>query len=515
MSFLRCLILTLIISLSALSCYAQNQMVVDSLNRGYLTAEHDTEKVHYLFELGNVLIGPNPDTVLIIEMLIQSIAEKNLASPNKSLKEQYLFFKAEALNNIGYIHDDKGNIKEALSYYEKSLEIKKILSQSNDQLIAIAAKKGIAESLNNIGYIHNYRGAIASALDYYSQSLKIRETLNDRYGIANSLNNIGMVYKAQDDLDEALNYYLKSLKIKEELNHKYGIGESWNNIGEIHTLRGNLKEALECYQKSTDILLEIGEKVGSAIALNNIGSVHIELDNMEVALSFFQKSLKIRETIGDKKGIAEALNNIGIIRLERGEPEAARECADRCMRYSKELGYPEYIKRSANLLKKIYLQESNYKSALEMYELYTQMSDSIKNEATVKATIRQQTKYEFEKAQLIKEQATKELIRVSTEKMERRDNLQYSVILISILVLFGSILALGFFRVSERTAEGTIFFSFLILFEFFLVLADPYIDNWSGGAPGFKLLFNAGIAALIFPAHAFFEDKLKARLTKR
>ena len=53
------------------------------------------------------------------------------------------------------------------------------------------------------------------------------------------------------------------------------------------------------------------------------------------------------------------------------------------------------------------------------------------------------------------------------------------------------------------------------LFEFLLVLADPYIDRWSGGAPSIKLLFNAGIAALIFPAHAFFESKMKKRLVKK
>jgi len=64
-------------------------------------------------------------------------------------------------------------------------------------------------------------------------------------------------------------------------------------------------------------------------------------------------------------------------------------------------------------------------------------------------------------------------------------------------------------------AEGIIFFSFLILFEFLLVLADPYIEVWSGGAPGIKLLFNAGVAALIFPAHAFFEASLRGRLVKQ
>jgi len=47
------------------------------------------------------------------------------------------------------------------------------------------------------------------------------------------------------------------------------------------------------------------------------------------------------------------------------------------------------------------------------------------------------------------------------------------------------------------------------------VLADPYIEGWSGGAPGIKLLFNAGIAALIFPMHSLFETKLKGRLVKQ
>ena len=163
---------------------------------------------------------------------------------------------------------------------------------------------------------------------------------------------------------------------------------------------------------------------------------------------------------------------------------------------------------------KIYKSKGDPEQALGMYELHIKMSDSLNNEAIHKATIRQQTKYEFEKAQLVKEQKEREARRLEQEVRSRRDNLQYSVILIAILTLFGGVLALGFINVSEKMAEGVIFFSFLILFEFLLVLADPYIDNWSGGAPGFKLLFNAGIAALIFPAHAFFESKLKKRLVR-
>ena len=63
--------------------------------------------------------------------------------------------------------------------------------------------------------------------------------------------------------------------------------------------------------------------------------------------------------------------------------------------------------------------------------------------------------------------------------------------------------------------EGLVFFSFLLFFEFTLVLLDPYIEQYSAGAPALKLAFNAGLAAMIFPAHSFFEEKIKARILKR
>ncbi|MBL4753972.1 MAG: hypothetical protein JKY52_10325 [Flavobacteriales bacterium] len=89
-----------------------------------------------------------------------------------------------------------------------------------------------------------------------------------------------------------------------------------------------------------------------------------------------------------------------------------------------------------------------------MYELQVQYRDSINNEATQKASILLQTKYEFEKAQIIKEQEQKEQARIQEEELSRRDNLQYSVILIVILIVFGGVLGLGFVKVPPSVAEG-------------------------------------------------------------
>jgi len=479
--------------------------VIDSLKSIIELEEHDTLVCKAYLDWGEEVYLNNPDTALILWQKANDLAEKNLAaSPSTSLEKKYLSSLADALNNIGYIYMNQGDIQKGLEYYFKCLKIDEELGN----------KKEMAISLNNIGGIYKNQGDIQRGLEYFFKSLKIREEIGDKKGVAESLNNIGHIYENQGDVQMGLEYYFKSLQIREEIGWKKGVAVSLNNIGGIYKGQGDIQMALEYYLKSLKIREEIGWKKGVALSLSNIGLICKNQGDIQIAMEYNLKSLKIYEEIGNKKGVALSLNNIGLIYMDMGDLGETKEYAQKSMELAKELGFPDDIKDPAKLLSGVYRKEGDFKQALEMYELFIQMRDSIKNEETQKAAIRQQTKYEFEKGQLIKEQEEKERARLEAEVMGRRDNLQYSVILIALLVLFGGVLSLGFVKVSVRMAEGIIFFSFLILFEFLLVLADPYIDNWSSGAPGIKLLFNAGIAALIFPAHAFFESKLKGRLVK-
>ena len=221
----------------------------------------------------------------------------------------------------------------------------------------------------------------------------------------------------------------------------------------------------------------------------------------------------MNERLGKKSGQAANLGNIGSLYAQIGEYKKAEVTIQKAIALSKELGVKKFLKTQYQDLSDLYDTTNRPTEAFAAFKLYILYSDSISNEENTKAQTRTEMKYEYEKAALVVEQEEKDASRKMSEARSRRDNLQYSVILIAILILFGSVLTLGFINVGERMAEGIIFFSFLILFEFVLVLADPYIARWSGGAPGIKLLFNAGIAALIFPMHSFFESKLKKRLS--
>ena len=503
----------LLLLLSTFSSYSQDYGVIDSLRRIIGAAKHDTSTCIAYVRWGDQLYRSDPDTAVALWQKAQEMAEVNLSNNPSSIPlKKYLNALAEALNNIGYILDNKGEIQEALEYYFQSLEIFEELGKLPDEAVAESGKKGVAACLNNIGAIYEDQGDIEKALEHYFKSLKIREQLGWKLGVAICYNNIGMTYRSQGDLEMALEYVLMSFKIKEEMGDNHGVGVCLQNIGGIYDDQGDAERALEYYFKALTIYEETGDKRRVAGSLSNIGNAYDDQGETEKGLDFLFKSLKIREKIEDKHGIAISLNNIAGILLEHGDVQQAKIRMIRMMEISQELGNPRLISHGARMLNRIAKEEGDYEKALNMYELHIIMRDSINNEKTQKATIRQQTKYEFEKAQLIKEQEEKEVARLAAEVTSRRDNLQYSIILIAILVLFGGVLSLGFVKVSLRMAEGIIFFSFLILFEFLLVLADPYIEQWSSGAPGFKLLFNAGIAALIFPAHAFFEARLKRRL---
>ena len=532
---------------------------VDSLIRIIDEDTHDTLVALAYIELSDHLYLTNPDTVLTLCFKGKSIADKNLATNlNEDLRNKYSLILVNALNNIGYMYNDRGDTAKGMLYFRKSL------AMCQD----IGDQEGEAQAYNNIGFFYEHYGNTAKVLPYYFKSMEIYEQIGNRVNVAGVLNNIGYIYQKLGNISEGLKYHYKALKIREELEDAKGIAQSLNTIGNLHSEQGNhqnalechlkalkiseeigdengvmgslgslatiyktqgdpdctssaeiclekgIKKALGCYERSLEISQRIGNKRGEANCLNNLGTFYGHQKNYKMAMKYLEKSIKIKEALRDMRGLAVSLKNMGRVYLMLDEVEKAKAYGERSLKIAEEIGYPENIKRSTDLLAQVHKKLGNYKLALEMYERHIEMRDSLNNDETQKAAIRQQTKYEFEKDLLVKEQDEKETARLAREDRSRRDNLQYSVILIAILILFGGVLSLGYINVSDRMAEGVIFFSFLILFEFLLVLADPTIEKWSGGAPGIKLLFNAGIAALIFPAHAFFERWLKGRLVK-
>ena len=359
---------------------------IDSLKLALKNAKHDTTRCDILSELAET--ASDEEWPLFNEQLLKQ-AEKGMSSAamTSTPKSFYLKHIGDALNNIAFLAQNHGDISKALEYYHKSLKIRE----------EIKDKEGISASLNNIGAIYDNHGDILKALEYYHKSLKIQEEIKDKKGIAISLNNIGGIYDSQGDIPKALEYYHKSLKIDEESQNKQGIAGSLNNIGGIYINQGDITKALEYFHKSLKFSEEINSKEGIAHSLSNLGFIYNNQGDITKALEYWHKSLKFCEEIKNKEGISHSLYLISNAMLQMDRVGEAFRFANRSLMTAKELGSPENIKPAAKTLKNIYKKQSNYKQALEMYELEIAMRDSINNADTKKASIKKQFQYEYEK----------------------------------------------------------------------------------------------------------------------
>ncbi|MBC7864378.1 MAG: tetratricopeptide repeat protein [Bacteroidia bacterium] len=364
--------------------FAQDQ-TIDSLKLALKSAKHDTARCTILSALAET--APDGEWEKYNEQL-KTLAEKNCSTAaSKNLKSIYLNHLASALNNSGFICMDRGEISKALEFYIQSLK----LEEETGDLV------GTAYAYQNIGSVYNSQGNIREALEFYSKSLSIEEKLGDKFGIASSLNNIGFIYAHQGDTAKALEYYTRSLKLKREIGDQNGIAITLNNLGVIYDNRGNIKKALEYYMQALEIEKELGNKRGIGNALNNIGFIYFNQNDAAKGLEYYFKSLEIRKELGDKEGQAQSLNNIGSTYMRKKELNKALEYCLQSLKISKEIGFPEAIRNASNNLAIIYKYSKNNKLALEMFELYITMRDSISNSETKKAGLKTQLKYEYEK----------------------------------------------------------------------------------------------------------------------
>ena len=482
---------------------AIDQQLIDTSLKFYYEVKHDTSR---LTHIGRIITNcHHTPTWVKYNAFMQKVAKQHLEEDlPEAVRKKFTVFLGSTFINQGAFENINGNVNEALNYY----------NLASETYTSVNHLQGIASAMNNIGYVFNDIGDIPNALAAFHESLIIKEKIGHKIGIVTALNNIAFMYEHQDEAAKALEAYNQALKLSEEIKDENGIADILSNIGYLYGQQNEYEKAHEYYARALKMDSLTGNLSGVASSLNNIGRILKRKGEKEKAMSHYLKSLAIRDSMNNQRAATSVLINIADLEMENGDRPGAILHANQSLELAQELGYPDRISGAASLLSEIYKISKNYSMALDMYELHISMRDSINNEETQKATIRQQTKYEFEKMQLVKDQREKDQKRKAKEARQRRDNLQYSVILLGLLVLGSLVMGLGKLSLSTRMAEGLIFFSFLILFEFLLVLADPYLEGWSGGAPGIKLLFNAGIAALIFPLHAFFETKLKGRLVK-
>ena len=289
-------------------------------------------------------------------------------------------------NQLGQIYDSKGEHEEAITFFEKSLEIQEKTLPPTDPNMAVA--------YNNIGNVYQSMCDYPQALSSHEKALAIRQqslplnhpdlamsyniirmsdyasafvlpsnnnhflptiqawvTIRKHFRLTkkhlsfnnnhflpqstssfasySSYNNIGMVYYSMGDYPQALSSHEKALVIQQQslpLNHPH-LAMSYNNISNVYYSMGHYPQALSSYEKALAIRQQSlpPNHPDLAMSYNNIGNVYDSMGNYPQALSFYKRTLAIQQQSlsSNHPGLAISYNNIGMVYYNMGDyPQA-------------------------------------------------------------------------------------------------------------------------------------------------------------------------------------------------
>jgi tetratricopeptide (TPR) repeat protein len=386
---------------------------------------------------------------------------------NDRLIKFYKGCYAHSLNNIGYAYTDSSNYKIAENYFNKSLDI---FRELNDQ-------SGLSSVYLNLGSVIRIEGRIQEALMYYEKSLQISEKLNDREGVAVVYNNMAVIFenqghylKALENLHQAaltheeigqkvpaaitigniahiyellgdtvnnLKYYNRCLEIYMSEHDQLGVARTYYQLGMLFHKRKESKTAMEYLAKSLEIFTQHKSKFDLSRVDYGIGAVYKQQNNIEEAIKYVGLGLKLAIEINHKKEMARGYQLLASYFLDEKNYLVALDNANKSLQISRELGFPEEIGKAAQILKEVYEHNNDHSKALEMYDLYVKMKDSVNNERVRNESLRKQFQFEYDNQQLIRKEEQKKRAAIEEQKKKYYTMVGVGVTLfIIILIVF-------------------------------------------------------------------------------
>ncbi len=228
-----------------------------------------------------------------------------------------------------------------ISYNYYQLDPDKGLTYAGD-MIALSKKLKDTAWLGmghaRMGLNYNEKGEISLALDHYEQAIGIFEKLNDEAKLFGVRNSIAVVYMQLSDFPTALDLYFKNLRYCELQKKNPGIALSAVNIARVYERMGNYQQALVYNQKAIDVYKKSKKPIDLAGALNSRGNIFDSMEEVEKAMALYRESLALYETAGQEFGIASARANLGNVFEEMGMYDSALHYINSTIDYYKQAG---------------------------------------------------------------------------------------------------------------------------------------------------------------------------------
>lgn len=325
---------------------------------------------------------------------------------------------------------------KSLEYAKQALQLAEKL---NDPI-------GIFMSLNKIGNWHFIHEQYQEAVGYYLKALELEHRVDNKQFIANVLTNIGMVYWRLEDYDTSEKYHTRALEMRKNVGYtKTQMAATLNNLGLAAFGKGETPKAIDYYREALTLYKEANYKRGEAAALTNLANIYAELKNYPTALKFHISAAAIYKALGLQWRVANSSLGIGDIYTLMGQYEKAKMHLESALEKAKEIKAESLLMQIYKSLSRLHEARGNFKPAVEYFDRFTAIKNSLYNETNNKQVDLMQVKYETQK---------KENELLLLRKTNERQQMVKFFLAIGVLLSLGLLVVLySQFRTKKRTNQ--------------------------------------------------------------
>ena len=396
----------------------ESKDTLDFILQNYAQATEPITKSAIYHLLSQIYSGEGKNDLAILALDTAIIIEK----------ENYLLKSlSKSYNTLGNIHDNLGNYKSSLMYYNLC---EKTAKDINDTLIASYA-------IYNKAYIYLYWGIFDEALKLFLESQELAEKSSQKNEIAASLSSIASVYHEMGNHSKAKHYYLESLKMADKYDDQLTKAVVLHNFGELMYIEQKYDTALKYLLQSLQLEMTRGNTIGIAQTKSMLGTVNISLNNYDIGFAYFKEAEKVFEKFGSKNDMSNLFleyaktyeklqkDSLSVVYFEKG--------IDLASKINNRTLLKDGYKAASSNYERLY----NYKKALLYFKKHKTITDSIFNQ---KASHR----IDYMSLKLETQEQEKKLSKLeNTQKVTTLENKNRTVFLLA--AIFGLIISMIFF----------------------------------------------------------------------
>ena len=243
-----------------------------------------------LSNLGIISLYDNDNTKAIL-YLTKALNEYKEMNDTSNITKLYI--------NLSAIYYNSRETDKSIEYAEIALDRLEKYNFENDKELAKSTL------FNNLALCFIDKEEFVKALSYMNKTIEIKKKGDNKGGLAVSYGNLGLVYKNLDSLDLALFYYKKSVSLLEKYDNKFGLVISYLNYGGVYIDINEFDSAEYYIQKSLEGALDLKVYSNVVGAYEEFSTLYEKKKEYKKALEFFKKSLSYKDSVNNEELYAE------------------------------------------------------------------------------------------------------------------------------------------------------------------------------------------------------------------